>query len=468
MLAPEELAFAGIAQQAALVRRGEVSSRELVQLYLHRIARLDPQLNAFRIVRAERALEEADRADAKRASGEEAALLGVPVAIKDNVDIEGEVTTHGTRAHGGPAGADSEVVRRLRVAGAIPIGKTNLPELAIWPFTESEGWGATRNPWDPARSSGGSSGGAAAAVASGMAGIAHASDGGGSIRIPAACCGLFGLKVQRGRVSLMPDAQHWYGLSVFGCVSRSVLDAALFYDVVRGPAPGDAHTPAEPRGSFVDAAGARPERLRIAVSTKPTQPAPVAAEVKQAVGQTAELLRRLGHDVRERDPRWGLQVPAFLPRYLAGIRDDARRMPHPERLERRTKEMARFGRLLGGRALARALRAERRHAARLGEIFEEFDVLITPTLARLPERVGRWEGKGALATTNGVARYVPFTTPWNLTGQPAAAVPAGFSTGGLPLSVQLVGRPADETTLISLAAELEAERPWADRRPPLS
>ena len=464
----EELAFAGIADQASLVGSGEVASRELVELYLGRIERLDPQLNAFRVVLAEQALAEADEADSRRANGEEAPLLGVPVAIKDNVDVAGEATTCGTRAYEGVATKDAEIVRRLRAAGAVVIGKTKLPELAIWPFTDSEGWGNTRNPWDTARSPGGSSGGAAAAVASGMVGIAQASDGGGSIRIPAACCGLFGLKPQRGRVSLMPAARHWHGLSVAGCVSRTVLDSALFYDVVRGPSPGDADSAPEPPISFVEAARTPPRRLRIAVSTKPIQPGPVAGEVKDGVRATAQLLRDLGHDVQEQDPSWGIQLGAFLPRYLAGIREDALAMPHPERLERRTRALVRYGRLLDGWALRRALAAESKLAARLGRLFEDFDVLMTPTLARLPVRAGRWDGKGVLTTVNGISGYVPFTTPWNLTGQPAAAVPAGFSEGGLPLSVQLVGRPADETTLISLAAQLESERPWAESRPPLS
>jgi amidase len=301
-----------------------------------------------------------------------------------------------------------------------------------------------------------------------MVGVAHASDGGGSIRIPAACCGLFGLKAQRGRVSLMPDPQHWYGLSVSGCLSRSVLDSAIFYDAVRGPAPGDAHAAPEPAMSFVEAARTRPERLRIAYSTKPTLPAPVASEVKQAVHDTAEVFRALGHEVRERDPEWGFQLDSFLPRYLAGIHDDVARVAHPEQLERRTRALARFGRLLHGRPLRHALAAEAKHAGRINRVFEEFDVLMTPTLARLPERVGRWEGQGAVRTMNGIPRYVPFTTPWNLIGQPAAAVPAGVASGGLPLSVQLAGRPGDETTLISLSAQLEAERPWADLRPPVS
>jgi len=464
----DELAFAGAAEQADLVRRGAVSSAELVQGALDRISALDPRLNAFRVVMGERALADAAQADARRAAGEDRPLLGVPVAVKDNVDVAGEVTTHGTRAFGGAALQESEVVRRLRSAGAVIVGKTNLPELAIWPFTESEGWGTTRNPWDLGRSPGGSSGGSAAAVAAGIVPLAHASDGGGSIRIPAACCGLFGLKPQRGRVSLMPDAEHWYGLSVFGCLSRTVADTALFLDVAHGPVAGDAHAAAPPAGSFVEAARTPPGRLRIAVSTKPIQPGPVAGEVKQAVHDTAELMRSLGHEVRERDPRWGFQLPAFLPRYFVGIRDDAARIAHQELLERRTRRLVALGERLRRAPLRRALAAEPVHAARLGEVFEEFDVLMTPTISRLPVAVGRWQGKGVAATINGVARYVPFTTPWNLTGQPAAAVPAGFSRDGLPLSVQLVGRPSDEATLLSLAAQLEAERPWAGRRPALA
>ncbi len=191
-------------------------------------------------------------------------------------------------------------------------------------------------------------------------------------------------------------------------------------------------------------------------------------EVRRAVSETADLLKGLGHDVREQDPHWGLQLPAFLPRYLRGLRDDGVRLPHAERLEARTRSLIRSGRLISDRRLKSALAGEAKHARRLGQTFDAYDVLMTPTLARPAEKVGKWEGRGMIWTLNGVARYIPFTTPWNLTGQPAAAVPAGFTPGGLPLSVQLIGRPHDETTLISLAAEIEAERPWADRRPPVS
>ncbi|MEA2191491.1 MAG: amidase, partial [Solirubrobacteraceae bacterium] len=208
------LAFAGVVRQAELVRCGEVSPRELVETALERIARLDPELNAFRVVFAERALAEAEQAGGRAGGGAgDRPLLGVPIALKDNVDVAGETTTHGTSANGGPAQADAEIVTRLRSAGAVILGKTLLPELAVYPWTESSTFGATRNPWDLQRTTGGSSGGSAAAVAAGLASAGMASDGGGSIRIPAACCGLFGLKPQRGRVSLMPYAEHWHGLS---------------------------------------------------------------------------------------------------------------------------------------------------------------------------------------------------------------------------------------------------------------
>src|SRR3954469_24458741 len=294
-----DLAFSGLAKQAELIRKGDVSSRELTELYLERIDRIDPQLNAYRVVMGERALAEADQADARRRSDGDRPLLGVPVALKDNVDVAGELTTHGTSAHGGPATEDAEMVRRLRAAGAVVLGKTHLPELAIYPWTESATFGTTRNPWDLNRTTGGSSGGSGAAVAAGLASAGMASDGGGSIRIPAACCGLYGLKPQRGRVSLMPDREHWYGLSVFGSVTRSVLDSALWLDVVSGRAEGDAEVARPPATSFAKAAAATPGKLRIAVSTNtgPASLVKVRPEVEQAVEQTAELLRSLGHDV---------------------------------------------------------------------------------------------------------------------------------------------------------------------------
>ena len=464
-----ELAFSGLARQAELIRDGEVSSRELTELYLERIERIDPQLNSYRVVMAERALAEAGQADARRRGDGERPLLGVPIALKDNVDVAGEVTTHGTSAHGGPATEDAEIVKRLRAAGAVILGKTLLPELAVYPWTESATFGVTRNPWDTDHTTGGSSGGSGAAVAAGLAAAGMASDGGGSIRIPAACCGLYGLKPQRGRVSLMPDSEHWYGLSVFGSVTRSVIDSALWLDVVAGRADGDAEAARPPATSFAEAARTSPGRLRIAVSTA-TGPPPVKVrpEVEQAVERTADLLRSLGHTVERRDPAYGVLLPLFSPRWTRGIYDDARRLPHPERLERRIRHLVAGGKMMSPGLVARARAAEPGFTARVGEVFRDFDVLLTPTIPMPPWPTLRFEGRGVVGATMGAAEITPFTVPWNVSGQPAASIPAGFTDAGLPLAVQLIGRPHDETTLLSLSAQIEAERPWAEHRPPVA
>jgi amidase len=453
-----DLAFAGAARQAELLRDGKLSSRELVEGYLERIAHIEPRLNAFRLVYTERALTEADQADARLRGGDHRPLLGVPVAVKDNVDVAGDVTCHGTGTPREPASADSEVVRRLRAAGAVLIGRTHLPELAIWPFTESQSYGITRNPWRADRTCGGSSGGSAAAVAAGLAPVAVASDGGGSIRIPAACCGLFGIKPQRGRVSLAPLADHWHGLSVIGPVARRVEDAALFLDAVSEVGPD---TP------FVEVARREPGKLRIAFSLKPPIAARMADPVLDALRDTAELLRSLGHEVVDHDPDFGEIRHLFGPRWLRGIYDDSRELiADPRQLQRRTRQMAGLGRAIspalvekardGGDALLERLRRS---------TFDNFDVLLTPGLAAPPVEAGRWEGRSTLRTFLGVANWTPGTATWNITGQPAVSVPAGFTGDGLPLSVQIVGRPSGESTLIALSAQIERERPWADARP---
>ena len=468
-----ELAFAGAARQAELIRSGEVSPRELVDTYLDRIEALEPRLNAFRVVFAERARAEADQAAARaRGGGQDRPLLGVPVAIKDNVDIAGEVTTHGTAGFETPARADSEVVRRLRAAGAILIGKTHLPEFALWPATQSATFGATVNPWHAGYSPGGSSGGSAAAVAAGMAGIAHASDGAGSIRVPASACALFGLKPQRGRVALLPDLEHWKGMSVYGCVSRTVADTALFLDVVAGPAEGSGEpSPPAPSGSFSDAARADAGRLRIAVSTKAAPPGARCDDpILRAVAETADLLRSLGHEVVERDPDFGrapLQL-LFGPRYLRGALEDYERAEHRERIESRTRGLARLGRLIPDAVLARARADAEPWARRVQELWDDVDVLVTPVAPGLPIRLNEQEGRGTARMMAASGPTVAYTTPWNITGQPAASVPAGWTDDGVPLAVQIIGRPNDEATLLTLAAQIERERPWADRLPPLA
>jgi amidase len=457
-----DLAFAGLAGQAALVRDGEVSPRELVELQLGRIERIDPRLNAVRVTFPERALIEADQAAARRQAGDDGRpLLGVPILIKDDVDVAGEATHYGSSATDGrPAAQDAEVVRRLRAAGAIVIGKTHTPELMQWPFTESATWGITRNPWDLARTPGGSSGGSAAAVAAGLAAGALATDGAGSIRIPAACCGLFGLKPQRGRVPEAPKHEPWQDLSTTGCVTRSVADTALWLDATADRDPG---TP-----TYSEAAATPPSRLRIAFTTRNPLLAPIKQEQREAFEQTIALLRELGHSVERVDPPLDPVLPQVIARYLRGIAEDAGKLAHPQRLERRTRGMARMGRLLPDGFVRWARAEEGATTVRLNRVLVDHDVLLTPALAALPLPVGRYDGRGALWTFNGVGRFTPFTPAWNVTGQPAAAVPAGFTPDGVPLSVQLVGRPRDEATLLSLAAQLETARPWSARRPTLA
>jgi amidase len=456
------LAFAGLARQAELVAAGEVSPRELVDLSLARIEALDPRLNAFSAVYAERARTEAEQAAGRRGAGEDRPLLGVPVAIKEDMDVAGQRTTFGTGVDSRPVAAESEIVRRLRAAGAIVIGKTHVPELTQWPFTESASWGVTRNPWDLGRTSGGSSGGSASAVAAGLVPAATASDGLGSIRIPAACCGLFGLKPQKGRVPIAPKTDAaWHGLVHYGTVTRTVRDTALFLDVV-------ADRPSW--GSFTEAASRVPGQLRIAVSTKVPPPlmAKLDPAVRDAVEGTAALLRGLGHTVVERDPDYdGAELARGLSRYLRGIYDDAVATGARERLERRTQRMARLGRLIPPSVVARSRAEEAAVTARLGRLWDDVDVLLTPALTSPPLPVGTFEGRGALRTFYGSGQFVPHLGTFNVTGQPAASVPAGWTADGVPLAVQLVGRSGDEATLLSLAAQLEAERPWADRHPAL-
>jgi amidase len=469
-MADPDLAFAGLARQAEAVRAAEVSPRELVELYLERIERLEPQLNAYRIVLAERALAEAAEAEKRRPSDDEAPLHGVPIAVKDSQDVAGELTTHGTGCVDTPAAEDSEMVRRLRAAGAIVIGKTNLPELAFAIFTESPTWGVTRNPWNTDRVPGGSSGGSGAAVAAGLAAAGTASDGAGSIRYPAAYCSLFGLKPQRGRVPLDPDLEHWHGMSVNGCLTHTVLDTAIFLDVTAGGglAPDKPQPPERP---FVEAARTPPGKLRVAVSVKGIRalaPPMLDERCRRAVEETAQLLGSLGHQVTWRDPDWGMVGNGVSILYARGVADDARRLPNPERLGRQARGVVRMGSLIPDSVVRRTRAATAKHAKRIYRIFEDHDVLLLPVVGEPPVPVEKWSSRGGQWTLAGMTRRTGFGPPWNYLGNPAAAVPAGFTDDGLPLSVQLVGRPHDEATLLSLAAQLESERPWADRRPPLA
>ncbi|AGZ50002.1 amidase [Mycobacterium kansasii] len=460
---PNDLAFVGAAEQAQMLADGEITAPVLLEVYLERIERLDSQLRAYRVVRYDGAREEAEVAQQRLDAGERLPLLGVPIAVKDDVDLAGEVTTYGGGGHGPAVTADAELVRRLRAAGAVVIGKTNVPELMMMPYTESLTFGATRNPWNPSRTPGGSSGGSAAAVAAGLAPVAFGSDGGGSIRIPSTWCGVFGLKPQRDRISLEPHDDAWYGLSVNGPITRTVRDAALLLDVTTA-VPG-------PEGEFVGAAAREPGRLRIALSTKVPTPLPVRVGKAQlaAVDQAGALLHDLGHDVIIRDPDYPAALYAnFFPRYLRGISDDADAQAHPERLEARTRNIARMGSFFSDRRMAALRAAEAALSSRIQSIFDDVDVVVTPGTAAGPPRIGAYQRRGAVSTLLLVAQRVPYQQVWNLTGQPAAVVPWDFDDDGMPMSVQLVGRPYDEATLLSLSAQIEAARPWAHRRPPVS
>ena len=372
-------------------------------------------------------------------------LAGVPVAIKDNFDVEGLPTRYGSQATAAaPAQRDADVVQRLRAAGALIIGKTSMPELAIWPFTEGDGW-ATRNPFDTSRTCGGSSGGSAVAVAAGMAALAVGTDSGGSIRIPAACCGVVGVKPTPG---VVPLPENWYGLTSAGPFARDVEDAALLLRVLRG-------------GMAAPLARAADSDLRIAVSTRhPFPGARVDATVESAVQSTAHRLAAAGHHVAHADPPYP-QVPTpFMRCYLGGIAGDVDALfVDAARAEPRTRAMARWGRRISG--LGPSRRAQAYPAARrLRRWFDLWDVLITPALAYAPPLIGRWQGKGWLATALGVSRWIGFLPLWNLAGCPAATVPVGRYRDGMPVALQIVAAPGQERLLLAAAAQIERLSDW--------
>jgi len=450
----DDLAFAGLSRHADLIAAGELSSRELVELFLARIDRLDPQLNAFRVVLREQALAAADQADGRRRAGDRRPLLGVPVAIKDDLHVAGEVTAYGCDGDPPRQAADSEVVRRLRAAGAVILGKTNVPELMATGFTESPTFGVTRNPWDLHRTSGGSSGGSATAVAAGLVSAALGTDGAGSIRIPAACCGLFGLKPQRGRVSAAPEVDPHQGMSVIGPITRRVEDAARIMDVI-----------ADGGGPYTGLG--EPGRLRVAVSVG-LPPLGVKPDAEQLAGvnTTAALLRELGHEVVPREFDWGIEIGnRVLTRFLRGVGEMALEVGHRERLSRRARGMARIGLSIPARAAAAAAGHAAADAERLNRIFEESDVVLTPMFTRRPLRVREYDGRSGARTLAGNVRWAPYAGAFNHTGQPAVAVPAGFAGDGFPLGVQLVGPPDSERLLLQVAAQLEAAREWPVHRP---
>jgi amidase len=444
------------------VRRREVSPVELVELCLERIARLDPTVNAFVTVRAEEALAEAR-------TPRPGPFSGVPTAIKDLSETAGIRTTYSCRAFAeNVPDFDTAAVRRLREAGFVLLGKTNTPEFGITAVTESELNGVCRNPWDPGRTPGGSSGGAAAAVAAGLVPLAHGSDGAGSIRIPASCCGLFGLKPTRGRISSAPRPDV-YGWSTNAPMARTVADAAAFLDVVCGPEPGDPHVAPPPARPFADEVGAPAGRLRVALALDPPHPTPVDAACAAAAHDAAELLAELGHEVESVDPPWGAAdlgpahrvVWQTIPG-LYGVEDLAL-------LEPINAGFAAHARATSSVDYVQAVARLQLYGRRFAAFCAQYDLVLTPTLALPPVPVG-WvrEPEDADEQFDRALAFTPFTPPVNIAGLPAASVPLAWSDEGLPIGVHLIARFGEDALLLRVATQLEEARPWAWRRPPVS
>ena len=438
---------------AAAVRSGRMSARAATEQALQRIAERDPGLLAFRIVRGDQALAEADLVDADPGRGS-LPLAGVPIAVKDNVAVAGEVTGNGSAgSQQSPQPVDHEVVARLRSAGAVVVGLTNVPELCVFGATDST-IGITRNPWDRDRSPGGSSGGSAAAVAAGMVPVAHGNDGMGSIRIPAACTGLVGLKPGLGTVPSNLGNGSWFDMAEHGPLSTTVADSALLLSVLA----------ARPELADVGIEGRASQRIGVSVRA-PVLGLTVDREFAAATRAVAELLASTGHRVREHEVRYPIKAgPAAMARWFAGAELDARLLADRSLLDRRVARHARLGRwvLATGRPRPAGRTLVQQAAERY---FADVDVLLTPMLAHPPLPAVAWSSRGWAANLIANVRYAPFAAPWNLAGWPALAVPAGFHRSGLPLSVQLVAPPGGESLLLKLGAEIEQLRPWPRTAP---
>jgi amidase len=437
---------------AARVRSGELSAVQVVRAHLAHLADVEARIGAFRVVRTEAALAEAAAVDASP-DRHRMPLAGVPIAVKDNVAVAGEVATDGSRAHAPqPATEDDPVVARLRAAGAVVVGISRVPELCIYSATDGPGT-VTRNPWDTARSCAGSSGGSAAAVAAGVVPLAHGNDGMGSLRLPAAACGLITLKPGRDVVPGPVGANAWYGMAENGVLATTVADLTAGFAVLAG-------TPvAEPV--------APPAPLRIAVSTRSPLPGVrLDAAGRAAIDAVVAALRDAGHTVVRKDP---VVTPAAalgaVTRWLAGTDVDAEALHlDPAAMQPRSRTHARLGRWVRRAGLVRPRTAEA-FRGRMAGFFADVDVLLTPVVTGPPLPARPWHERGFLANVSANARWAPWTSAWNLAGLPALVLPAGPGRQGLPSSVQLVGPAGSETRLLWLAGELERRLPWRRHAP---
>ena len=436
---------------AASVRRGETTAREHVEAALKRIDDRNGRINAFQVIRHDAALVEAEAVDALPDRGD-LPLAGVPVAIKDNVPVAGEPMRIGSAGSDPtPQTTDHEVVRRLRQAGAVVVGLTTVPELCVFGATDST-FGITRNPWNLDRTPGGSSGGSAAAVAAGMVAVAHGNDGMGSVRIPSACCGLVGIKPGKGVVPADLGNGSWFGMSENGVLGTTVADVALVFSVLA----------AQPALAELG----DPGTLRIAISTRVPMPlTPLNKHWREAARSTGELLRQAGHSVTAADPPYGQSLaPTEIARWTAGTELDAQLLRDRTAMDARTKRHAALGRLVLKLGLPKE-KGRQRWISRAERFFANYDVLITPGLAQPPKRAIAWSQRGWLANILSDARHSPFAAPWNLSGWPGVAVPAGQAPDGQPVVVQLVAQPGREKLLLELAAQLEQLRPWQRTAP---
>ena len=466
-----------VIEQAAALRTGETSSTEITEHYLDRIDRLNETVGAFYTVTHELAREQAAAADkAVSASRKDGAdlppLTGVPIPIKDLNMVAGVRLTFGsTILADNVATEDDYVVEHLRSAGIVITGKTATPEFGLPCYTETKIGPPARTPWDLGRSAGGSSGGAAAAVASGLAPAAQGSDGGGSIRIPASVCGLFGIKPTRGRISQGPVMPDLVGLSTDGPLARTVADAALLLDAMTGNHPGDMYTlPRLPAGeTFLGYASREPGKLRIARSLKTLiAGAEVHPDCVAAYDEASALLASLGHDVEDVDPPFPAEaVPSFLALWYAmatlipvTAEQEAELLPLTRYLRDRGMQLSAAELLFHQAVLQGSVRPAMR-------ALNAYDAVLTPTLALPPRPVGWFDEVEPAENFTRQTQFTPWTALYNLSGQPAVSVPLHWTDADLPIGIMLAGRMGDEATLISLSAQLEAARPWRHRHPPV-
>ena len=471
-----ELTTLDATAQAELVRKKEVKPIELIDAAIDRIERVNPQINAVVTPMYEQA-----RAAATNPLPE-GPFTGVPFLLKDLLAAYAGVRmTSGSRfLKDFVPPRDSELVARYKRAGLVVVGKTNTPEYGILPTTEPALFGATRNPWDTTRTTGGSSGGSAAAVAAGLVPFAHANDGGGSIRIPASCCGVFGLKPTRARNPLGPDYGDMFsGLVAEHAVTRSVRDSAALLDATSGPDVGDPYWAPPPARPFIEEVGIDPGKLRIAYTTTAPSGVNIHPDCVKAVDEAARLCSSLGHEVVEAYPKLNgeLMAPMFMTIWSAGctwtIDDGATaigRQPSADQFEPGTWALYQMGLKQTGAGYMAALTWIQAASREVARFMLDYDVWLTPTLGEPPVRLGSFDSP-AEHPMAGMARsvqFVPFTPLCNMTGQPAMSVPLYWNEEGLPVGTHFVGRFGDEATLLRLAAQLEAARPWAARRPPVS